>query len=318
MNCSVHPSNEVVGYCTVCGDLGCGQCITEHEGVLYCQRHYKPFKDEIERKERHSAQLSKPERQRLVVRMLNGETQYGICFALNVRSEGFHLDLVDRKGQPIGKTNRVLFRDLKAVYYVKSFDGNFDQSASQRDPRALGADVVVEFKDGEILRGHTFNNYSLEQPRFYVIPEDADSNNISVLVERAAISGVFDPENYREQKHNDLAKYVEEHQDADHGKEECVGDYYFQNHEYQRALKHYRAQVRESGDLPRLHKKIVSVQYNIGISHIKTHHYERALEYMDAVLEADPLNEKARHKAAKLKLAIDRKKKHKVQHSQRE
>jgi hypothetical protein len=315
MNCPVHPSSEVVGYCSVCGDLGCAECVTEHEGALYCQKHAKPFKDELERRQKHDELLHKPERQRLVVRFLTGETMYGICFALNVRSDGFHLDLVDKKGQPQGKTQRIVFRDLKAVYYVKSFDGNFDRSVSYRDPRSLGAGVVVEFKDGEVLRGQTYTNYSANHPRFYVAPEDANSNNISVLVEREAVAGIFDPNEYKEQKHHDLEKYVEEHAVGDHGREECVGDYYFENHDYQHAIKHYRAQVRESGETPRLHKKIVSAQYNIGINHIKAHHYERALEYMEAVLVADPLNEKARHKAAKLKLAIDRRRKRKVEHS---
>lgn len=318
MNCSVHPSSEVVGYCNVCGDLGCSQCITEHEGTLYCQKHFKPIKDALERKSKHDSQLTRPERQRLVVRTADGETLCGICFALNVKGEGFHLDLVDRKGEPLNMTKRVFFRDLKAVYYVKSFDGNHDRTISNRDPRSEGAAVVVEFKDGEVLRGHTYNTYSLEQPRFYIIPEDPESNNVSVLVERSAVAGLFDPKEYREQKHNDLEKYVEEHHDPEHGKEECVGDYYFQGHDYPRALKHYRAQVRESGDLPRLHKKIVSAQYNIGISHIKSHHYDRALEYMEAVLEADPLNDKARHKVAKLRQALDQKKKHKVQPSSME
>jgi len=259
--------------------------------------------------------LHKPERQRLVVRTLEGETKYGICFALNVRSDSFHLDLVDRKGQPMGKTQRVSFKDLKAVYYVKSFDGHFDKSLFYRDPRSLGTPVIVEFKDGELLRGHTFTNYNADHPRFYVVPEDESSNNISVLVERASVAGIYDPAEYQEQKHNDLEKYVEEHAVGDHGREECVGDYYFQTHDYPRAMKHYRAQVRESGDLPRLHKKIVSAQYNIGINYIKAHHYERALEYMEGVLTADPQNEKARHKVAKLKLAIDRRRKRKVEHS---
>ena len=95
-------------------------------------------------------------------------------------------------------------------------------------------------------------------------------------------------------------------------------DYYFETHDYQRAIKHYRAQVRETGDSPRLHKKIISAQYNIGIAHIKAHHYERALEYMEAVLEADPHNERARHKAAKLKLAIDRRRKRRVEHTKQD
>lgn len=318
MNCPVHPSSEVVGYCTVCGDLGCAECILEHEGALYCQKHYRPFKEDMERKQRHDALLHKPERQRLVVRTLEGETFYGICFALNMRGDSFHLDLVDRKGQPMGKTQRMAFKDLKAVYYVKSFDGQFDKSLFYRDPRAMGAPVIVEFKDGELLRGHTFTNYNQDQPRFHVIPEDENSNNISVLVERAAIAGVYDPDQYQEQKHHDLEKYVTEHAVGDHGREECVGDYYFQAHDYPRAMKHYRAQVRESGELPRLHKKIVSAQYNIGVNYIKSHHYERALEYMEAVLAADPLNDRARHKAAKLKLAIDRRRKRKVETSQRD
>lgn len=318
MYCPVHTSNEVVGYCVVCGDLGCEHCITEHEGSLYCEKHFQPFREAMERKQKHAQLLSKPERQRLVVRPLEGDTLYGICFALNTRSDGFHLDLVDRKGQPLGKTQRVHFRDLKAVYYVKSFDGNFDRSVSYHDPRSLGAGVVVEFKDGETLRGHTFANYNANLPRFHVIPEDANSNNISVLVERSAVAGIFDPSEYKEQKSQDLEKYIEDHAAPGHGREECMGDYYFENHDYQHAIKHYRAQVRESGDLPRLHRKIVSAQYNIGINHIKAHHYERALEYMEAVLEADPLNEKARHKAAKLRLAIDRRRRRKVEPSPRE
>lgn len=318
MNCPVHPSNEVVGYCKVCGDLGCSVCITEHEGALYCERHFRPFREEIERRKKQNNLLHRPDRRRLVARPLEGEPLCGICFALNIRGDGFHLDLVDRKGQPLGETRRINFRDLKAVYYVKSFDGHFDRSASYQDPHAMGAPVVVEFKDGELLRGHTFANYNANLPRFFVIPEDTDSNNISVLVERAAVAGIYDPEEYRQRKHQDLENYIEEHQRPGYNREECVGDYYFSNHDYARAIKHYRVQVRESGDLPRLHKKIVSAQYNIGVNHIKAHHYERALEYMEAVLEADPQNDKARHKAAKLKLMLDRKRKRKTQPSPRD
>lgn len=318
MQCSEHPAKDVVGYCSVCGDLGCDECIQEHQGQLYCTVHFRPFREEMERKQKHDAQLARPERQRLVVRTLDGESYCGVCFSLNIKSDGFHLDMVDKKGQPEGKTQRFSFKDLKAVYYVKSFDGNFDHSVSYREPHMVGPAVVVEFEDGEVLRGHTFNNYREDHPRFYVIPEDDKSNNISALVERSAVKGVFDPAEYREQKHNALERYVEENLTGEVGKEECVGDFYFHQHDYQRALKHYRAQVREIGDSPRVKKKMLSAQYNIGINHIKAHHYERALEYMEAILAADPDNAKANQKAVKLRAALDRRRKHKVQHSQRE
>lgn len=317
MECSEHPTKEVVGYCSVCGDLGCDECIHEHEGQLYCNTHFKPFREAMERKQKYEAQLARPERQRLVVRMNSGDTLYGVCFALNIKHDAFHLDLVDKRGQPQGKTKRVAFKDLKAIYYVKSFDGNFDQSIAYREPHVPGPAVVVEFADGEILRGNTFNNYREDQPRFYVIPEDDKSNNISVLVERAAVVGVYDPETYREQKHHALEAYVKEHCKGDIQREECVGDYYFQQHDYQRSLKHYKAQVRESGDAPRLMKKMLSAQYNIGINHIKAHHYERALEYMEAILAVDPDNAKANQKAVKLRAALERRRKHKLQHSPR-
>jgi tetratricopeptide (TPR) repeat protein len=306
MQCSEHSANDVIGYCIVCGDLGCDECINEHEGKLYCKTHFKPFQDKLDQKKKHQAQLARPERQRLVVRMLEGDTLYGVCFALNVKSDSFHLDLVDKKGQPLGKTRRVAFKELKAVYYVKSFDGNYDHSIMHREPHSQGASVVVEFSDGEVLRGFTYNSYHKEQERFCVIPEDERSNNISVLVERSAVKGLYDPKEYREQKHHDLEKYVEDHAVGGVGREESVGDYYFHQHDYQRSLKHYRAQVRESGDSAHMKKKMLSTQYNIGINHIKAHHYERALEYMEAVLEADPDNTKANQKVAKLRNALAR------------
>ncbi len=318
MQCPGHPARDVIGYCSVCGDLGCEDCVQEFEGQLYCQTHAKPFREAIEKKQKHDAQLARPERQRLVVRTNDGETFFGVCFALNVKNEHFHLDLVDKRGQPQGKTRRVLFRDLKAVYYVKSFDGNFDHSIVYREPHSMGPAIVVEFSDGEVLRGYMFNNYREDQPRFYVIPEDEKSNNISVLVERAAVKGVYDPKDYREQKHNLLEKYLEEHCVEGMGKEECTADFYFHQHDYQRAVKHYRAQIRESGDMPRLTKKMHSAQYNIGINHIKAHHYERALEYMEAILATDPDNAKANQKAVKLRSAIERRRKHKLEHSRRD
>jgi len=225
---------------------------------------------------------------------------------------------VDRRGQPQGKTRRFAFRDLKAVYYVKSFDGNFDHSIAYRESQLLGPPVIVEFNDGEIMRGHTFNTYRDDHPRFYVIPEDDKSNNISALVERNAVKGVYDPDTYREEKHRALEEYVEEHSASGVDREECIGDYYFHEHDYQRALKHYRAYVRDTGESARVKKKMVSAQYNIGINHIKAHHYERALEYMEAVLAADPDNAKANQKAVKLRAAVERRRKHKVEHSQRD
>jgi hypothetical protein len=105
------------------------------------------------------------------------------------------------KGQPIdftpveghfqvrrlGQTQacRVELRDLKAVFYVKFFDGRpfyRDRKEFRAGGNPGGArKVVVRFTDGEEMYGWT-RMYSATGPGFFVYPTDSDSNNERVFV----------------------------------------------------------------------------------------------------------------------------------------
>ena len=104
MQCPNHSRAETIGYCCVCGGFGCAECLTTHEGNLYCQRHYRPISQKIEEDKRHELLRKQRPRQLLAVRHADGRCQYGVCYALNLRDHVFHLDLVDSSGAPLGKT----------------------------------------------------------------------------------------------------------------------------------------------------------------------------------------------------------------------
>jgi tetratricopeptide (TPR) repeat protein len=258
------------------------------------------------KKKRHTELMSRPERQRLVVHSKQGETACGVCFALNVASEGFHLDLVDRHGQPQGKTTFIRFEELKAVFYVKSFDGKYDTHLQYREPVAMGSSVVVEFRDGEIMYAETTQTYARQQPRFHVIPQDVSTNNISVLVERSAIKGIYSKDEYEKRKNQELESYVQSHLVEGHSREELVADYHFDKHDYSRALKHYVVAMQASPDSARVRKKLISTHYNVGMRHIKNHEFNRATSCMKRILEIDPENSRAKRKLGKLKDHIKR------------
>lgn len=304
MKCPSHPKAEVVGYCSVCGTFGCAQCIKTHEGKQLCLRHYRPIAKKIEEEKRHEDFRKRRPRQRLVVRYLDGHCEYGVCFAMNLKEAGFHLDMCDSGGTPLGKTNYVAFRDLKAVFLVKSFDGKFDRSVRYKDYTAEGPEVVVRFKDGEIIRGNSLHRYDPDEPRFQLIPHDETTNNISIVVETSAVKAVYTPEEFLE---------VEEKEKAAKGagptglsQEETTGDFYFETRNYDAAMEQYRLAVEKFPHVRRLQKKILAAHYNIGVNFIKRHDYEKALECMETCLRGEPHNERVRKKVAQLRHIIQK------------
>jgi hypothetical protein len=87
----------------------------------------------------------------------------------------FHLMPVD--SAPGAKPAQVKVSDLKALFFVKDFDGNRDRQRSQEFTRpAVGRKIRVVFKDGEVLVGTT-QGYQPGRPGFFVTPADAGANN---------------------------------------------------------------------------------------------------------------------------------------------
>lgn len=85
----------------------------------------------------------------------------------------------------------VKLRDLKALFFVKSLDGDSARidgdDIADDDPRLRGAHLVeVKFKDGERIVGLAMRFPPL-QPFFFLVPADPSGNNLRILVNQAEI-----------------------------------------------------------------------------------------------------------------------------------
>jgi hypothetical protein len=241
----------------------------------------------------------------LVVRYRDGRTVRGVCYALNIREVGFKLDMVDERGGSLGTMEDVAFRDIKAVFFVRSFDGKFDKSAVSEEWSPEGRELVIQFEDGEILRAFAWKKYDGRDPRYYVIPEDRKSNNISILVEAAAVSGVFSPEEYVSIQEKQKEEQKKTGSSSEISQEETTGDFYFATKEYLAAYEQYSQGIKKFPHSSRLRGKLLLTQYNIGVHCIRLRQYRKALSWMEAVLKVDPKNIHALKKAHQLKKVIE-------------
>ena len=75
-----------------------------------------------------------------------------------------------------GERRTIMLADLKAVFAVKSFDGDSQRQDSQEGDRpGYGKKIRVVFKDGEEIVGYT-HGYTPERPTFFLFPVDPESN----------------------------------------------------------------------------------------------------------------------------------------------
>jgi len=85
-----------------------------------------------------------------------------------------------------GTMTQVALADLKALFFVKTLDGDSahveGQAIGDADPRLRGSKLVeVTFRDGETLRGLSVR-YPPKLPYFFLVPVDVDSNNVRILI----------------------------------------------------------------------------------------------------------------------------------------
>lgn len=77
-------------------------------------------------------------------------------------------------------------KNVKAVFYVESFDGNSDHSHINfhtRAPIVYGIWMRCQFLDGEVMEGIVYNSIRyLVDPGFFLLPTDPESNNKLVYV----------------------------------------------------------------------------------------------------------------------------------------
>lgn len=121
----------------------------------------------------------------VVARYLDGKILKGTCLDVDPTRPAFHVR------QPEGLTAEVKLKDLKALFFVRTLEGdmarNEGRTIDPNDLRARGSTAVsLQFPDGEVMVGLT-NRYPPNRPFFFVVPVDPESNNIRVLVNRSAV-----------------------------------------------------------------------------------------------------------------------------------
>ena len=96
----------------------------------------------------------------------------------------FHLENLN--GEIVG----ISIEDLKAVFFVKDFEGNKNHDKNYNDEIAGGGRKIrVRFFDGETVVGYTLG-YSPDRQGFYMTPADLKGNNERIFVVKSATEKV--------------------------------------------------------------------------------------------------------------------------------
>jgi hypothetical protein len=122
---------------------------------------------------------------RVVARFQDGRMVKGISLDVDPAKPVCHVR------PPGDKAVEVTLADLKALFFVRSLDGNpgYEESRLPKpgDRRLRGSNVVsLQFADGEKMVGLTIR-YPPNKPYFFITPVDPKSNNIRILINRAAV-----------------------------------------------------------------------------------------------------------------------------------
>ena len=127
---------------------------------------------------------------KVVVRFRDGKLLKGYTYDFNPHKKIFHVT----EGQYAKEVIEVPTSLLKAVFFVKTFEGNQDHSGPEdfsleSFKNVHGSKVKLTFFDGEVMYGST-NGYTPERLGFFIFPADEKSNNERVFVIRDATVAV--------------------------------------------------------------------------------------------------------------------------------
>jgi hypothetical protein len=120
------------------------------------------------------------ETDKVVARFKDGSLIKGKIHDFSIDKSKFRFDTVKGEGRKIS------VEELKAIFWVKDFQGN----KNHRDKFYFELDIGgrrirVRFFDGELIIGHTIG-YSSNHPGFFMVPLDTGSNNKGVFVIKSA------------------------------------------------------------------------------------------------------------------------------------
>ena len=124
----------------------------------------------------------------VVARFADGSVLKGTTRDFSPNKPDFH---VYPGGNLNARAVKVPLTRLKAVFFVKSLEGNKDhvEASDAPDNAGQGRKIRVVFKDGETLVGFTVA-YAPDRPGFFFVPCDPGSNNLRIFVSRSAVARV--------------------------------------------------------------------------------------------------------------------------------
>ena len=124
------------------------------------------------------------EKNKVVARFKNGTLIKGHTEDFFPNKKTFHLKLLN------GETITIETEQLKALFFVKDFEGDKNRKDSYNDAvPGGGRKVQIKFKDGESVIGYS-QGFSPDRPGFFVIPADTQNNNERIFVVNSATEEV--------------------------------------------------------------------------------------------------------------------------------
>lgn len=122
---------------------------------------------------------------KIVVRYADGTIKKGTTQDFFPNKDMFRLREEDN-----GDCLDIKVKELKAVYFVKDYDGNPEyQESNDKERVGLGRKIKVHFNDGETLVGYT-QGFSRDRAGFFLSPCDPESNNDKAFIVTAATDNV--------------------------------------------------------------------------------------------------------------------------------
>lgn len=116
------------------------------------------------------------EQNRIVVKFKNQKVLKGKTNDFFPNRNKFHIEQMD------GSITEIIVEDLKAIFFVKDFEGNKNHKDSYNDVISnAGVKTKVRFIDGEIIYGYTLG-YSPDRQGFYLTPADLGGNNERIFI----------------------------------------------------------------------------------------------------------------------------------------
>ncbi len=128
----------------------------------------------------------------VVLRYLNGDMEK--CFIKPYISCSLKVVQIIKED---GSVRTIQVKDLKAIFFVKEFEGKDHKEGSweEEDPNGLkaGKKVIVTFKDGEKMKGKVLSDW-MKGEGFFLYPIEKDSNNLKVFVVKTSILDIKEEE----------------------------------------------------------------------------------------------------------------------------